>query len=465
MTVLLQAAKPPPPAPPDARRSPAWPLVLVPLLVVPLGCLALLVWLPEMGGVRLASAVFLLVAVLVLLVRPRGLLSARTWVVGYLVLQFPVRALFLLTAPKERPPIYAEVSPGVGLEPALVTALLESILGLAVLGAVYVLGHQYWRPPTRPSMHVALRWQRAYLLLLVGAFMLPIELTAGSGSSGAFIISLPGLAASGAAAVVCFAFVQSPGRWWPIFLLAVAYTAARVTLLSSKMALLAGLLAAVLSLVGRLQRRRGRLPVVRGTIVVLVCLATASYIFAVGSGRSHGRGVADSVGQGAQAAVSRSYGVDAVVATNEHLARGARPLYGQSFVEIVYSWVPRAFWPDKPRSFSIRYGEDVFSFTQGVGREFFAPSYSGEWLLNFGVPGLVLGWMLFGLALARVDALASIPHRMLWLASLVHLVEGSVVAQFWLAAPFIVGGYWVLRRDAVVPDALRLAPVPLEATA
>jgi hypothetical protein len=413
------------------------------------------------------AVLFLAVAVAVMLLAPRGLVSARTWVVGYLVVQFPVRGLFLLTAPKERPPIYAEFSPGVGLEHALVQALVQSLVGLALLAAAYLVALPRRRASAPPVVDVDLRSLRVYVLLLVAVLLLPLEAgTAGSsGTGGGFIVSLPGLMASGAAAAASYAFVQAPRQHLLPFLLALGYAGMRVVLLSSKLSLLACVVAIVISLTARSAHQHSRRShAVRGLVVVLVAGLLAAYIFAVASGRDRNHGVVETLTEGAAAAVSRSYGADALMATNAHLDAGAQQLNGATFVEVAYSWVPRAVWPGKPKSFSIRFGEDVFSFSTGVGSEFFAPSYSGEWVLNFGTFGLLVGWLLFGLLLAWVDAMRSIAHRMLWLVPVVHLVEGSVVAQFWLAAPFLLGGYWVLRRvvwsDSERLDVISLHPVP-----
>lgn len=428
-----------------------WLLVLVPLVVVPGLCVPVLLGAADTPPVDLLAGAFLALSVLVLVLGPRGLVSARTWVVGYLIVQFPVRGMFLLSAPKERPPIYAETSPGLGLEAALGRALLQSLVGLGVLALVYLLV----RPRAserRPLTFAAdLRPPQAYGLLAVGGLLLLLE--AGSsgdtGSGGGFIVSLPGLMASGAAAAVCYAFVQAPRRYLLLFAVAVAYTTARVAMLGSKMAVLAALAAFVISLTGRAKRERpGRSHVVRGLAVLLVAGLVGTYVFAVASGRSQDKGFVETLSEGAAAAVSRSYGADALMASNAYLEGGADQLHGETLVEIAYSWVPRAVWPEKPKSFSIRFGEDVFSFSPLAGHSFFAPSYSGEWVLNFGLIGLLVGWMLFGLVLAKVDAIGSIAHRMLWLVSVVHLVEGSLVAQLWLAAPFLLGGYLALQRPA-----------------
>ncbi|MCW2600011.1 MAG: hypothetical protein JWM02_1840 [Frankiales bacterium] len=428
-----------------------WLVLLVPLIAVPAVCVAVLVLAAAREPVEQLAIAFLAAAAVVMLLAPRGVVSARTWVVGYLVVQFPIRGLFLLTAPKERPPIYAEFSPGVGLEGALGQALLQSLIGLGVLTAAYLLALPRG-VASRPVISAAgIRTWRVLVLLGVAGLLLPLEIhSAGGGFAvgGGFMLSLPGLMASGAAAAVCYAFVQAPRQHLITLVPALAYTAARVSLLGSKMAVLACVVAFVIGLTGRAQTRRpGRSHAFAGLAVILVGGLVGTYIFALASGGNRKQGVVDSVSGGVSAAISRSYGVDALMASNAHLEAGAAQLHGSTFVELAYSWVPRALWPEKPKSFSIRFGEDVFSFSPSAGKEFFAPSYSGEWVLNFGTIGLLVGWMLFGLALGRVDAIPSLAHRTLWLVSMVHLVEGSLVAQFWLAAPFVAGGYWVLRRQ------------------
>lgn len=446
MTLVSTEAAAPPPPPPTKR---VWWLALAPLLVVPILSVTLLNQLVGIADVQFVAVAFLVAAAGTLLIAPRGMTAARTWVVGYLVVQFPVRALFLLTAPRERPPLYADVSPGVGLEPALRQALLQSLVGLGVLTVAYLLGRPRTRTYTPLVTGASLRLTHVYVLLGVAVLFLPLEASSASSSAagGGFLLSLPGLAASGASAAVCYVFVVAPRRHLIPALLALAYTATRVTLLHSKLALLASVVAIVLGLTARERERRpGRSVTARGLALLLVAGLAALYVFAVSSGRNRGQDFTGSLGQGGSAIISRSYGADALVASNQFVDSGGQLLHGGTFLEIAYSWVPRLLWPDKPRSFSIRFGEDVFSFSHSVGSEFFAPSYSGEWLLNFGPVGLLVGWSLFGVALARVDAVPSMAHRSLWLVSIVHLVEGSVVAQLWLAGPFVLGGYWVLER-------------------
>jgi hypothetical protein len=418
-------------------------------LLLPIACVLFLLVVPTLDPVHNLVVVFFAVSAASLLRAPRGLAVARTWVVGYLVLQFPARTLFLLTAPKERPPLFAELSPGVGLEPALATALFQSCAGLAVMLLAYRLVPRPGKERARVVTAASLRRGSLVRILAVAALLLPVELSTASSSAsgGGFIVSLPGLFASGAAAAVCYAVVQQPRRYFVTAVLALVYAGVRVSLLHSKLALLGCLVALLVGFAAREQERRGgRSMTVRGAAVLLATAVAALTVFAVSSGRTRGQDATGSVFQGGSAAVSRSYGVDALVASNAYLDAGHPQMHGQSFVDLATSWVPRSLWPDKPKSFSIRYGEEVFSFSHSVGSEFFAPSYSGEWLLNFGFIGLLAGWAIFGVILAKVDAVPSLAHRTLWLVPLVHLVEGSIVAQLWLALPFVLGGYAVLGR-------------------
>lgn len=432
----------------SALKTGTWPRATG-WLLLPVACLLFVLLVPTLDRVHGLVVLFFAISAASLLMAPRGLAVARTWVVGYLVLQFPARTLFLLTAPKERPPLFAELSPGVGLEPALATALLQSCAGLAVMLLAYRLVPRPRKEQSRVVTAVALRRAPLLKILALAALLLPVEVAAASSNAagGSFIYSLPGLVASGAAAAACYAVVQHPRQHFLSAALGLAYAGARVNLLHSKLALLGCLVALLVAFAGREQERRGgRSMTLRGAAVLLTTGVAALTVFAVSSGRTRGQDATGSVFQGGSAAVSRSYGVDALVASNAYLDAGHRHMHGQSFLDLATSWVPRNLWPDKPRSFSIRYGEEVFSFSHSVGSEFFAPSYSGEWLLNFGLVGLLAGWALFGVVLAKVDALPSLPHRTLWLVPLVHMVEGSVVAQLWLALPFVLGGYAVLAR-------------------
>jgi hypothetical protein len=419
------------------------------LIAAPILTLVATPWLSQLTTLHLLILAFLVVAGFSFVMKPRGLVASRTWVVGYLLLQFPVRAVFLVSQPKEDPAVYSLYLPGSGLEQQLILALVQAGLGLLIFMAAYRMIIAKRIVGQRPSFDVHMDLPRAYILLVAGILLLPLEVRISSGETtagGDFILSIPGLMASGAAAVVFYAFAREPHRYLLPFLLGSIYGIARVILLGSKLALLGSIVAVAIGLAVRSRNRRsGFSRSARGLFIVLVGALVAAYIFASAIPQGNKGGIVPSISRGAMAAVSRSYGVDSVIAVNSYLASGGNKLYGESFAEVVYSWVPRTLWPEKPKSFSVRFGEQIFSFSSLAGISFFAPTYSGEWLLNFDIVGLLVGWLVFGIFLACIDSLRSVPHRLLWLIAAVHLVEGSIVAQFWLAAPFIVGGYLALQ--------------------
>jgi hypothetical protein len=86
-------------------------------------------------------------------------------------------------------------------------------------------------------------------------------------------------------------------------------------------------------------------------------------------------------------------------------------LYGGSLLDGVLSVIPRAFWPDKPieagsgRLVAEATGLQLSETTSwGVGNVL-------EFYINFGMPGLVSGFLLLGWLLGRLDFLAASAER------------------------------------------------------
>jgi hypothetical protein len=422
------------------------------LVAAPLAAVAVVTALRGLTPLALSVVAFIVLAAALVLLPPRGLSVSRTWVVGYLVLQFPVRVRYLLSEPLEPPPIYRAWAPGTGLEPMLTTAMVQVDVALVVLGVAYVV--TWSRARHRPGEPAAgIDGGRFAVLFGLALVFLAVELGGPRGDAtagGDFILSLPGLAAAGASAAVCYCFARRPADHAVTFAVALVYNAVRVVLLGSKLSLLAGGLALIIGYSTRAwDRRGGERPAfgrtLRSALVTGVMVLIASYAFAAAVPDAERGAIGPALEQGAANAVSRSYGVDALLAVNGHLDGGGELQNGASLAGIAWSWIPRPLWPDKPKSFSVTFGEDVFSFSSISGESYFSPGYFGEWVVNWGAAGLVAGAIVFGVALAWVDAMPSVARRMLWIIVMVHLVEGSLVAQFWLAAPFLVGGYWVLR--------------------
>jgi oligosaccharide repeat unit polymerase len=411
------------------------------LLLAPLAGLVVVMAFPPLTDVGLLLVGVIAAALVLLLLPPTGLTVAKTWTVGYLLVQFPIRSLFLLSRPvKEPPPIYRLYVPGVGGDTLLRQALSQVLLGLLVLTAAYLVTMRLSRTGRPVQLDARLRRGWLYALLALAVIGLPAEMATGA----MFLITLPGLFAAGAGAFVCYAFARNPRKHFLPFVLVLCYEVVRVVLLHSKLALLAAVTGLAVGFAVSSGQRDRRRRILRMTAVTVVSILVALLVFAASiPGNGGGVGGLGEFGKGASAVVSRSYGVDALMVSNYYLNTGGEPLNGSSMTDLLSSWIPRALWPDKPLSFSQRFGEEIFYFSPLAGQSFFAPSYPGEWLLNFGSIGLLAGWLLLGILLGRVDSMPSIAHRVLWLTVCVHLVEGSLVAQFWLAVPFLLGGYLV----------------------
>jgi FkbM family methyltransferase len=239
---------------------------------------------------------------------------------------------------------------------------------------------------------------------------------------------------------------DQPRRAAALTALAAVEAGARLLLLGSKFAALvmtAGLLLGLLSKLkpARLTRWLAIAAFPAAAIVIIAIFATPFRV----SGMTPGARLV----LGLEAIASRSYGTDALIAENHYLDNHHSLLWGSSFAEITISWIPRQIWPSKPRSFTETVGNTVFAYSRQAGHVFFAPSYGGEWLLNFGMPGFVLGWLVFGIVAGYTDTRFRMPFRLLWAIGLAHSVEGGLVTQFWLALPFVAGGRLAISKRPV----------------
>ena len=69
--------------------------------------------------------------------------------------------------------------------------------------------------------------------------------------------------------------------------------------------------------------------------------------------------------------------------------------YGSSVVSLLASIVPRIFWADRPNDIYSHYAASV-GISEGVGEQGFSIHHAAGWYLNFGLPGLLLGAMVWG---------------------------------------------------------------------
>jgi hypothetical protein len=133
-------------------------------------------------------------------------------------------------------------------------------------------------------------------------------------------------------------------------------------------------------------------------------------------------------------------------------------LYGQSLVEGVEAMIPRALWPDKPvtagsgRIVAKMTGLDLSQDTSfGVGNVM-------EFEINFGIPGVIVGFLLLGFAIGKLDRLAAaadavgdLGKTFLFFLPGVAMIQpnGSIVEIMGGAASAVAAGLawrWVWQR-------------------
>ena len=102
---------------------------------------------------------------------------------------------------------------------------------------------------------------------------------------------------------------------------------------------------------------------------------------------------------GAKIFLGRSYLADSFGAVLLYTPRVYPYQYGAPWLELFYFWIPRAWWPTKPLTFSIGFGSTYFSSYEQGKLSFISPSLPGDAYLNFGTIGVfgvffVLGFVL-----------------------------------------------------------------------
>lgn len=74
--------------------------------------------------------------------------------------------------------------------------------------------------------------------------------------------------------------------------------------------------------------------------------------------------------------------------------------YGSSLISLAASVVPRIVWPDRPGDIYSHYAATV-GIAEGVGEQGFTIHHATGWYLNFGLPGLLLGAVIWGWVWSR----------------------------------------------------------------
>lgn len=173
------------------------------------------------------------------------------------------------------------------------------------------------------------------------------------------------------------------------------------------------------------RRLRWKQAAYAGLLVLLVFAAGYSY-----RAGSFGQGMsqyASSPVSLAETFVGRNYGTDSFAVILDAFERNAEPKrWGSTFSDLLTWYIPRSWWPNKPLSYAIQFGVDFFPKAAGAGSVFYSPSLPGEFYLDFGLVGLILGGLLFGYFL-RWIAWKSI-NEMRWL--IVYSVTALLFAAF-----------------------------------
>jgi len=102
---------------------------------------------------------------------------------------------------------------------------------------------------------------------------------------------------------------------------------------------------------------------------------------------------------GAQIFLGRSYLADSFGAVLLYTPRVYPYQYGAPWLELLYFWVPRAWWPTKPLTFSIGFGSTYFSSFEQGKLSFISPTLPGDAYLNFGTIGVFGVFLVLGFAL------------------------------------------------------------------
>ena len=142
---------------------------------------------------------------------------------------------------------------------------------------------------------------------------------------------------------------------------------------------------------------------------------------------------------------SRFYGLDSMVAILIHTRR-IHYEWGSSFAELLYWWIPRAIWPNKPFSWSYQFSYILHKYNSADAGSFSAPTFLGELYLNFGLVGLIIGSVLAGIAaraayvyfVGRVPSKSSLLMYGLVLVHLGQLCESTLAVAVALSLAHIL---------------------------
>jgi hypothetical protein len=105
---------------------------------------------------------------------------------------------------------------------------------------------------------------------------------------------------------------------------------------------------------------------------------------------------ANLLGNGFELLLGRSYSADAFIATILYSPTPFPYELGRPWLEIFYFWIPRVFWPTKPLSQSLEFGQTFLSSSAQAGQSYFSVSLLGDGYLNLGALGSILVFLILG---------------------------------------------------------------------
>jgi hypothetical protein len=135
--------------------------------------------------------------------------------------------------------------------------------------------------------------------------------------------------------------------------------------------------------------------------------------------------------------------------------------YGKTYLDVVLFMVPRVMWPDKPRVFSVVFGD----YITGDGNDL-PPGFIGELYINFHFLGIAAGtylmgvllrtahnWMLHGDPVRRTAYAVLVPYLIVFMGR--SFIGGGIImtVQFGLMVPIVL----YCRRARSSPRGQRLA--------
>jgi hypothetical protein len=116
--------------------------------------------------------------------------------------------------------------------------------------------------------------------------------------------------------------------------------------------------------------------------------------------------------------LSRSYQFDSATMILAKTKSLSDYRMGGTLEELLWFYIPRQWWPNKPLSFGFTFGPEYFPGSSATAA--YTPSILGELYLDFGIPGVMVGFYLLGIALrASYEGLAL---RKTWLSTVLYII-------------------------------------------